>query len=85
MKKILLVAAMAVLAFTHEAGRGARNHHMSGGYTPVPLDTLLQKNDPTFEKALKTAKDAFEAKYNGSLGELKSVSEQIVAGVNYKL
>lgn len=43
------------------------------------------KNDASFAKAEKLAREAFGAENNGELGQLLSVSQQVVSGVNYKM
>lgn len=45
----------------------------------------MQQNDAMFSKVDKTARDAYHAKTNGELGNLISVAQQVVAGINYKL
>lgn len=45
----------------------------------------MQQNDAIFSRAQTTARDAYRAKNNGELGNLVSVSKQVVAGVNYKM
>ena len=60
---------------------------MLGGYSDVDPQALtkLQQNDAIFSKAETTARDAFRSQNNGELGNLISVSQQVVAGINYKM
>ena len=60
---------------------------MVGGYRTVDDKTLLarQQNDQNLMKVEKAARDAYRAKNNGELGNLIKVSEQVVAGINYKM
>jgi hypothetical protein len=50
-----------------------------------PEGLVQMQNDANFAKAEKTARDAFGAENNGELGQLLSVSQQVVSGVNYKM
>ncbi len=52
--------------------------------TQDELLTEFSKND-IFNKALTKARDAYKEAHGDSLGELITVKEQIVSGVNYKM
>ena len=59
---------------------------MVGGYQDVDDSALTQlQNDENFNRAETLAREAFRAERNEELGELISVREQVVAGVNYKM
>lgn len=43
------------------------------------------QNDANFERVQKIARDAYRSENNGELGNLISVSQQVVSGINYKM
>lgn len=43
------------------------------------------QNDANFARAQKLAREAYSAEHNGELGQLVSVSQQVVSGVNYRM
>lgn len=57
-----------------------------GGYTEVnPQELSQMSNDANFASVQKLAREAYRAENNGELGNLISVSQQVVSGINYKM
>lgn len=78
-KKLVLAAFIAAAVF-------AKRDNTAGGYSPVDISNLQNlQNDEIFAKAETLAEQAFQSQYNEPLGKLVALSEQVVAGVNYKM
>lgn len=78
-KKIVLGAFIASAAL-------ASRENMAGGYTPVDISNLQAlQNDEIFARAEQLAEQTFQSEHNAPLGKLVALSEQVVAGVNYKM
>lgn len=59
---------------------------MAGGYKKISAKDLASlKTDEMFVRAYALAIKTYESQYNGQLGKLVGVSEQIVSGVNIKM
>ncbi len=50
-----------------------------------PQALSQMQNDATFSRAQTMAREAYRSESNGELGTLISVSQQVVAGINYKM
>ena len=74
MNKLLFVALLFTLTLAAD--------HMAGGWAEATPDELSSE---MFEIATNVARTTFAEEHNGVLGEVQSVSKQVVAGVNYKI
>ena len=75
MRKLVLLLAFVFLVCA-----------IPGGFTPVDSNDLpsLANND-LYKSAEAKAREVFEEQHNSALGDVISVEQQIVSGINYKI